>query len=123
MKRREAIAGITTVTGGSLFLPGVLLTGCDPGPYKYDLFHWGDTELLNEIANVILPDTPEVPGAKAANVGDFIQLYVTDCYKRKDKDAFLKGYDEFKVATKTNYNDDGNIFFHIYCFNYLLLKQ
>lgn len=106
MKRREAIAGISVVAGGSLLLPGVLLTGCDPGPYKYELFNWGDTELLNEIADVILPDTPEVPGAKAANVGDFIQLYVTDCYKPKQKTAFLKGYDDFKLTTKSIYNGD-----------------
>lgn len=106
MKRREALSTIFLITGGTIILPQVLLSGCDRGPYKYKLFNWGDTELLSEIAEIIIPATPDVPGAKAADVGDFIQLYVTDCYKEVDKKIFLEGFQLFKLKIKNQHHDD-----------------
>jgi len=106
MKRREALSTMSIVAGGTMILPQVLLSGCDRGPYKYKLFNWGDTELLNEIAEVIIPATPDVPGAKAADVGDFIQLYVTDCFKEIDKNIFIDGFQNFKTKMKNQYHDD-----------------
>ena len=55
MRRRKVLSTLSVVSGGALLLPPVLFSGCDSGPYKYSLFNWGDTELLNEIADVIIP--------------------------------------------------------------------
>lgn len=106
MKRREALSTLSIIAGGAMVLPQTLLTGCDRGPYPYELFEWGDTDLLNDIAEVIIPATPSVPGAKAANVGDFIQLYVTDCFRAIDQKAFLEGFAQFKLSVKTQFDDD-----------------
>jgi len=106
MKRREALSTLSVIAGGSMILPQTFLSGCDRGPYPYPLFDWGDMELLNDIAGIIIPDTPDVPGARAANVGDFIQLYVTDCYRAVDQKAFLDGYKEFKLSVKTRFNEE-----------------
>ena len=106
MKRREALANISVSAVGAIFLPQILLTGCDRGPYKYQLFTWGDTELLNEIAEIIIPATPGIPGAKAANVGDFVQLYVSDCYRAIDQKAFLDGFQQFKTDIDSQFGDD-----------------
>lgn len=48
------------------------------------------TVLLDEITEVILPTT-STPGAKAAKVGETIQLILKDCYKPQQQDHFLKG--------------------------------
>ena len=106
MRRRDALSTISLISGGVLVLPQIVLSGCEPGPYKYSLFNWGDTELLNEIAETILPATPEVPGAKAANVGDFIQNHVTTCFTEADQQTFLEGFKKFKMDIKDKYGSD-----------------
>ena len=95
MNRRNALASLATITGGAIILPQ-FLTGCDKGPYPYELFNWGDTEWFNEFAEFILPSSDGIPGAKEANVGDFVQRYVTDCYKPVNQVAFLAGLAEFR---------------------------
>ncbi len=106
MKRREALSSISIIAGGATILPQLFLSGCSKDPHPYLLFEWGDTELLNEIAEIIIPATPDIPGAKAANVGDFIQIYVTDCYKTIDQKVFLDGYKKFKLDIKTLFDKD-----------------
>lgn len=102
MNRRQALSSVATITGGAFLLPQFMM-GCDQGPYKYALFQWGDTELLDEFAEFILPATPGVPGAKEAGVGDFVQLYVTDCYPAINQTAFLQGYADFKLNLEKIY--------------------
>lgn len=105
MKRREALSSISVLTGASLILPQIVLTGCERPPHPYSLFTWGDTEILDEISEIILPESVDVPGAKAARVGDFIQSYVSECLPLEQKDAFLYGYREFKKQVDANYGD------------------
>lgn len=105
MKRRDALSTIGTVGAGSLVLPSLILTGCDPGPYAYSLFDWGDTEILDALAEVIIPATPGVPGAAAAGVGEFIQLMVSDTLEPDHQRIFLDGYANFKVALDSEYRD------------------
>ena len=104
MNRREALSGISLIAGGSLVLPQVLLTGCERAPHPFELFTWGDTEILDEIAEVIYPETEGVPGAKAAKVGEFIQSYVSTCLKQEHQRAFLTGYSNFKTQMQELYN-------------------
>ena len=106
MRRRDALSTMSLISGGVLILPQLALSGCNPEPYKYDLFNWGDTELLNEIAETILPATPEVPGAKAANVGEFVQIHVTNCFSEADKNTFLEGFQKFKTEVKEKYGSN-----------------
>ena len=106
MKRRKALSTVSAIAGGAFVVPQIVLSGCDPGPYKFELFNWGDTELLNDIAETIIPSTSGVPGAKAANVGEFVQLYISDCYNAKERKAFLKGFEEFKISIQAEYNDE-----------------
>ena len=100
MKRREVLTSLSAIGGGVMILPQVLLSGCHQAPYSYALFDWGDNEILNEMADMIIPDTPGVPGAKAANVGDFIQLYISDCFAPENQTHFLSGYNQFKLDVR-----------------------
>jgi len=95
MKRRDALNSIAALTAGTVILPQ-FLSGCDKGPYTYELFNWGDTEWFDAFGEFIIPATEGVPGAKAAKIGDFVQLYVTDCYRTENRDAFLRGLAEYR---------------------------
>ncbi len=53
-------------------------------------FDSADIELLAEIAETILPET-DTPGAKAAGVGPFIALMVTDTYSPSEQQIFMEG--------------------------------
>ena len=50
----------------------------------------GNIAFLNEVAETILPKT-NTPGAKEANVGEFMTVIVKDCYEAKDQTAFMEG--------------------------------
>ena len=100
MKRRQALSGIGLLAGGSLTVPNLVLTGCTPDPHPYPLFTWGDTELINELGEIILPTTAGVPGAKAADVGDFTQRFISDCLSPQVQQAVLVGYLAFKLESE-----------------------
>jgi len=49
-----------------------------------------DVALLDEVADTILPET-KTPGAKAAHVGPFMALMVTDTYDEQQQGIFRDG--------------------------------
>lgn len=69
------------------------------------VFSTDDVRLINELGDVIIPPT-DTPGAKAAQVGEFIALIIQDCYSDVDKVKIkdqLADIDEFSSQT---YNRD-----------------
>ncbi|MDX1482601.1 MAG: gluconate 2-dehydrogenase subunit 3 family protein [Woeseiaceae bacterium] len=98
--RREAIRRASALLGGmTLVGQAAMLAGCDEsrppaanGEPATDrgLFSDADVELLTEVAETILPAT-DTPGAKAAGVGPFIALMVTDCYSPDEQATFRDG--------------------------------
>jgi len=58
---------------------------------------------LNEVAETILPET-STPGAKAANVGEFMAVMVRDCYSQEDQKVFMDGISELDKATDKKYS-------------------
>lgn len=106
MKRRTALSNLSLIAGGSTLLPQLMLSGCETKEHPYALFNVGDTELLNDIAEIIIPETPDSPGAKAANVGDFIQSYVTDCFSLVDQKVFTDGFTSLKTEIDNRFGKD-----------------
>ncbi len=96
--RREAILRVSAMLGGvALVGQGAMLAGCAGQPAAAgrasslnSLFRQGDIELLDEIADTILPET-NTPGAKAAGVGPFVALMVADTYNENDQQIFFDG--------------------------------
>ena len=95
--RREAIQRVTVLLGGLTFVGGsALLTACERGRpaaatrAPIGEFTVQDIDLLDEIADTILPTT-STPGAKAAQTGPFMALMVTDTYKPSDQQVFRAG--------------------------------
>ena len=91
MNRRELLKMIALATGGVVIGSEFLLTGCKNTEASGN-FSLTEKEIafLDEVAETIIPTT-NTPGAKAAKVGAFMQLMVTDCYNTNDQVIFKKG--------------------------------
>jgi hypothetical protein len=100
--RREAIRRVTALFGGMALVGGnALLTGCSDRsspPARDGKFTAEDVAFLDEVADTILPDT-KTPGAKAARVGPFMALMVTDSYDAADQKAFRDGMRKIDEAS------------------------
>ncbi len=91
MNRRELLKLIAATTGTAMIGGSALLTGCATSSTQTILaFSPDDILLLDEIAETILPRTA-TPGAKDAKVGQFMTVYVNDCYTLEEQAIFHKG--------------------------------
>lgn len=97
MNRRELLKSIALATGGVVIGADVFLTGCKVGPKEEAGFTPGNIALLDEIGETIIPATT-TPGAKAAKIGEFMRVIVTDCYTQRQQDAFMKGITDIGEA-------------------------
>lgn len=97
--RREAILRVSAMLGGAALIgQGAMLAGCArppeeaplPPPAPEGFFTQGEIVFLDEVAETILPQTG-TPGAKAAGVGPFMALMVTDCYTAAEQQVFKEG--------------------------------
>ena len=95
--RREAIRRVTALLGGVAFVGGsTLVAACERQERRtaasggVGSFTASDIAFLDEVAETILPET-STPGAKAAQVGGFMALMVTDVYSDPDQRIFRDG--------------------------------
>jgi hypothetical protein len=106
--RREAIRRVTVLLGGvALMGGGGLLEACERAQRNAasagaqagaGTFTAQDIALLDEVADTILPQT-KTPGAKAAHVGAFMALMVTDTYEDRDQQVFRDGMRQLNEAS------------------------
>jgi hypothetical protein len=103
--RREAIkrvsfllGGVALVGSGSGFLEACSKDRATAAKGVGD-FSTGDIALLDEVADTILPET-KTPGAKAAKVGPFMAVMVTDCYTPEDQKIFRDGMAKLEQASQ-----------------------
>lgn len=98
MNRRQALAAMINALGlagsASVFGASVFDIGTAPAPLR-PVLSSGEVALLNEVADTILPDTEGSPGAKAADVGAFMQDIVSRYYSLEEQQTFLFGLAEF----------------------------
>ena len=106
INRREAMRRVSAMLGGVSFIGGTaLLEGCasyQAGDYTGNLFSAQDIALLDEIADTILPAT-DTPGARAAGVGPFIAVMVTDTYYPDDQAIFLDGLETIEATSRQRF--------------------
>ena len=93
MNRRESIQA-----GATLFFAGFIgaeafLSSCQSSDKEIS-FSQGQKMLLNEIAEIIIPATKKSPGAKAANIAEFMQSIVSDCYTLEEQKVFMEGLNQ-----------------------------
>lgn len=104
--RREAIRRVTALLGGMALAGGTgLVTACERAQRGVGAAQTGtatfsaqDIALLDEVADTILPET-KTPGAKAAHVGAFMALMVTDTYEDREQQIFRDGMRKLQAAS------------------------
>jgi hypothetical protein len=110
MNRREAIQRAAIIMGGSLLGADSLLANTinweamDDAEYSkgIGIFSKAQIKLMNEVADTILPTT-STPGAKAAKVGQFIAVMVSDCYEPTDQKMFTDGLAALDLRCKEKF--------------------
>ena len=90
MERREAVKYISILLGGAVIGADAFITGCKTKTGSIREWSEDDVAYLNEIGDTILPQT-STPGAKAANVGQFMTVMINDCYEESDQKVFREG--------------------------------
>ena len=103
MERREAVKYISVLLGGTLVGGSAFLSGCKSTTGKDQQWATEDIAYLDEIAETILPRT-STPGAKDAQVGQFMTVMVNDCYEEGDQKAFREGMDKLNEVSKNKFN-------------------
>jgi hypothetical protein len=106
MNRREAIKQVTAMLGGVAFIDGSdIVTAVERAHARaatsraqVGAFTAQDIALLDEVADTILPET-KTPGAKAAHVGAFMALMVTDTYDERQQAIFRDGLQKLNAAS------------------------
>ena len=111
MNRRDALARVALLMGGTVIGADYFLSGCsspaekkNPAkaagpavPAKPAFLNPSQVSLLDEVGETILPTT-KTPGAKAAQVGSFMAVMVRDCYSPADQKIFLNGLTQLDQA-------------------------
>jgi hypothetical protein len=98
MNRREALSRVAIIMGGTILGADAFASGIRISTTGITLTKM-DIAFLNEVAETILPAT-KTPGAKAAKVGEFMQIMVNDCYETKDQTIFMEGIKKLEAACK-----------------------
>lgn len=102
MDRRELLKKIAILTGGVVIGGEVFLSGCTTGA-KASAFSPETIALLDEIGETIIPATA-TPGAKAAAVGEFMKVMITDCYTVAEQKVFTDGIEKLQEVCQKMYS-------------------
>ena len=98
MNRREAVKTTTALLGSVLITTNGFLIACarDPNKATGKVLSVEDQSLIEDIADTLLPTTPNSPGAKAAGAGAAINLLLTDCYEPEEQERVVSGLKKFR---------------------------
>jgi len=108
MNRRELLKMVAAATGGVVIGGEFFLAGCknpDAGIGTSNTFAESDIAFLDEVAETIFPKT-STPGAKDAKVGQYMTVFVNDCYDQQQQDAFHAGMKSLNDACKKMHGHD-----------------
>ncbi len=106
INRREALRYTALMLGGSVIGANAFLTGCASKNDGTTLLSEADLVLLDEIGETILPESSRSPGAKAAQIGAFMQTMIIDCYSEGEQKIFMAGIEDVRRESKGRYRQD-----------------
>jgi hypothetical protein len=101
MKRRKAILTLGAIAGaGILGFTGYKWTSWNGTP---DLAYLdSQKDLLASLVDVLIPPT-DTPGAREANVHEFIIKMIKDCTEVKEQNKFINGLKDLQNYTQSEY--------------------
>ena len=104
MKRRKALELTAAIIGGTIVGSELFLSGCTLSNNRKKHLSEDDVRLLDEIGETILPESDLSPGAKAAQIGEFMKTIITDCYDENEAEVFKSGLGEVRSASQAKYS-------------------
>lgn len=108
MNRREAVRRATFLLGGALSLSGFGAFANVLTPDELTGFETKSIEsqesLIAELANTIIPDRKDIPGAKAAGLGPFIVMMMKDCYTADMQSHFAAGLMKVEEVAQSRFS-------------------
>jgi len=107
MNRRELLRMIGLATGVAFIGGNTLLAGCATSSSAALTFSAADAELLDAVTETILPRT-DTPGARDAEVGSFMQIFVNDCYSPAEQATFHAGLLQLERRSAEEYGGKFN---------------
>lgn len=105
MKRRRFLSSVAILVPAAIVSTDVLFSSCNPGVDDNN-FSEENINLLDEIGETIIPATASSPGAKAAKIGEFMKVYVTDCYTPEQQNIFWQGINKIKKMSKNKFGNE-----------------
>lgn len=110
MNRREALKNTAIWLGTAISVTsfGVLFESFTlPEHEKNSVSFTADQEkILAEFAEIIIPTTKDAPGAKAAGLGSFIPMMITDCYPAQMQKDFAEGLKDLEAKSIKDFSKD-----------------
>lgn len=103
MNRREALSATAALFGGTLVGAHVFLSGCSRQTEAINEFTDDVIRLLDDVGETIIPATAFSPGAKAARIGEFMKVIVTECYSPSEQTVFFDGVSILKNKCNEKY--------------------
>jgi hypothetical protein len=104
MDRRRFLSSVAIILPAAMVSTEVLFPSCNPG-VEEEYFSEENIKLLDEIGETIIPATTTSPGAKAARIGEFMKVYVTDCYTVEEQAIYWEGITKVKKLSKSKYGN------------------
>ncbi len=105
MKRKTFIQQIGYSAGAAFLLPSAgFLNSCEYKPSVRERLTETDLDLLNEIGETIIPTTAEVPGAKAAKIGDYILVIYNDCMSEENQQILVSGLNTLDLLSSKTFS-------------------
>ena len=106
MKRRKAVSTLLWGIGGVILAPDILLSSCNSKNDPKQFLTEEDILLLNDIGETIIPTTASSKGAGETGIGEFMKVYVTDCYSEERQEVFKKGLAQLRERSKDKYGKE-----------------
>jgi Gluconate 2-dehydrogenase subunit 3 len=106
INRRKALENISLLLGTTIsanLMAGIL--GEKLNKTTYVPFSENQKALIAEIADVIIPKTT-TPGAKMANVQNYIVKVLADCYSKSEQEFFYNNLDRLNVDCKIKFGQE-----------------
>ena len=105
VSRREAIRRATVIAGGVALVGTGALQACTaekpkPAASSPSALDADDRQLVEAVADTLLPDTAASPGARAAGAGATVDLLLTDCYDADAQRKVVRGLDELRARCR-----------------------
>jgi hypothetical protein len=98
MNRREAVKTTGALLGGVLVTTNGFLIACarDQNRSAGKVLSVEDQALIEDIADTLLPTTPNSPGAKAGGAGAAINMLLSDCRGPDEQKRVVDGLKQFR---------------------------